>query len=148
MNAPDLTQRPPRSVRVRLGGMVLLPRMLDKCRATIAGKNGEYHYDCPMDQHWLNFTQIKADDLKAQVEAGKGDGDILAWVLETSPANLSPWNVQQWSAFTESRVPTDNETREFYNGMVEKAGGAKREDIGTWFEFLDLDDYVTFGGVA
>jgi hypothetical protein len=38
MNAPDLTQRPPRSPRVRLGGYALLPRMLDKGRATIAGK--------------------------------------------------------------------------------------------------------------
>ena len=33
-NAPDLTQRPPRSPRVRLGGFVILPRMLDKGRAT------------------------------------------------------------------------------------------------------------------
>jgi hypothetical protein len=35
---------------VRLGGFALLPRMLDKCRATIAGKQGEYHYNCPNDQ--------------------------------------------------------------------------------------------------
>ena len=46
-NAPDLTQRPPRSPRVRLGGYVILPRMLDKGRATVAGKHGEYHYACP-----------------------------------------------------------------------------------------------------
>jgi hypothetical protein len=36
-NAPDLTKRPPRSPRVRLGGLALLPRMLDKGRATVAG---------------------------------------------------------------------------------------------------------------
>ena len=40
-NTTDLTQRPPRSTRCRLGGYALLPRMLDKGRATIAGKNGE-----------------------------------------------------------------------------------------------------------
>ncbi|HKS37360.1 MAG TPA: DUF5069 domain-containing protein, partial [Verrucomicrobiae bacterium] len=34
--APDLTQRPPRSPRSRLGGYSLLPRMLDKGRATLA----------------------------------------------------------------------------------------------------------------
>jgi len=34
----DLTQRPPRSMRSRLGGFVLLPRILDKGRATLAGK--------------------------------------------------------------------------------------------------------------
>ena len=37
----DLTQRPPRSFRVRLGNYVILARMLDKGRATVAGKNGE-----------------------------------------------------------------------------------------------------------
>ncbi len=41
---PDLTQRPPRSPRVRLGGYVILPRMLDKGRAALAGKLGEYHF--------------------------------------------------------------------------------------------------------
>jgi hypothetical protein len=41
----DLTQRPPRSFRVRLGNYVILARMLDKGRATLAGKNGEYIYN-------------------------------------------------------------------------------------------------------
>ena len=57
MNAPDLTQRPPRSPRVRLGGYALLPRMLDKGRATLAGKNGEYHYACPLDQRLLESAR-------------------------------------------------------------------------------------------
>ena len=57
-NAPDLTQRPPRSPRVRLGGYVLLPRMLDKGRATLAGTNGPYIYACPLDQRFLNFAGI------------------------------------------------------------------------------------------
>ena len=37
LNAPDLTQHPPRSPRGRLGGYVILPRCLDKGRATLAG---------------------------------------------------------------------------------------------------------------
>ena len=36
LNQPDLTKFPPRSPRVRLGGYVTLPRMLDKGRATLA----------------------------------------------------------------------------------------------------------------
>ena len=43
LNAPDLTKQPPRSPRVRLGGYAILPRMLDKGRATLADKNGEYN---------------------------------------------------------------------------------------------------------
>ena len=54
----NLTQRPPRSPRIRLGGYVILPRMLDKGRATIASTNGEYHYNCPLDQHFVTFAGI------------------------------------------------------------------------------------------
>jgi hypothetical protein len=50
-NAPDLTLRPPRSMRVRLGGFAILARMLDKGRATLVKKNGEYNYNSPTDQH-------------------------------------------------------------------------------------------------
>jgi hypothetical protein len=46
----DLTQRPPRSFRVRLGNYVILARMLDKGRATVAGKNGDYKYNSTTDQ--------------------------------------------------------------------------------------------------
>ena len=48
----DLTQRPPRSFRARLGNYVILARMLDKGRATLAKKNGEYNYKSGTDQHW------------------------------------------------------------------------------------------------
>ncbi len=44
MNTIDLTQRPPRSPRVPLGGYVILPRMLEKGRAQLAGKAGDYHF--------------------------------------------------------------------------------------------------------
>ena len=53
--ALDLTQRPPRSPRSRLGGYALLPRMLDKGQATLAKKNGEYNYNCATDQHLVRF---------------------------------------------------------------------------------------------
>ena len=37
LSAPDFSQHPPRSVRVRLGGFAHLPRLLDKARAAAAG---------------------------------------------------------------------------------------------------------------
>ncbi len=55
ISAPDLRQCPPRSPRCRLGGYVTVPRMLDKGRATIMGRNGEFNYDAPFDQHVINF---------------------------------------------------------------------------------------------
>jgi hypothetical protein len=145
MNTPDLTQRPPRSARTRLGGYAILPRMLDKGRATIAGKNGEYHYACPLDQRFLDFLGIDPEALKAQLAAGLGDGEILAWLESSKTQAHSPWEIAQWSAFQDQRVPTDVETREFFSEL-HKEIAPHREDVATWAELLDLDDYVTFGG--
>ena len=144
-NAPDLTQQPPRSARVRLGGYASLPRMLDKGRATINGKNGEYHYNCPLDQRILSFLGINADALKKQLAIGKGDGEILEWIEKNAKNKHSPAEISVWSTFAENRVPQDNEAREFFNEILGKIA-PKREDIGTWYELLDLDDYATFGG--
>src|SRR6185369_10672784 len=66
-HTPDLTKQPPRSPRVRLGGYVILPRCLDKGRATIAGKNGEYHYACPLDERFLNFVGINPAAMKKEL---------------------------------------------------------------------------------
>lgn len=46
MTHPNLAQRLPRSPRVRLGGFVILPRIPDKCRATLAGTNGANNHAC------------------------------------------------------------------------------------------------------
>lgn len=141
----DLTQRPPRSPRVRLGGYVILPRMLDKGRATIAGKNGEYKYACPLDQRFLDYAGVDPAALKKQLAAGKGDGEILEWIQKNGKAKRSDAEIAAWSQYAESRTPADVESREYFNELHKKSGG-KREDIVSWFDLLDLDDYVSFGG--
>jgi hypothetical protein len=148
ITGPDLTQRPPRSPRVRLGGYVILPRMLDKCRATLIGKNGEYHYNCPLDQHFLNFAGIDPEALKAEVAAGKGDSDILAWIQASAAVKNKPWEILQWSDYHDRRGPdSDAETIAYFAEAVGKLSKT-REDIRTWSDLLDLDDYLSFGGQA
>jgi hypothetical protein len=144
-NAPDLTKRPPRSARVRLGGYVILPRMLDKGRALIAGKHGEYHYACPMDLRLLDFVGITADALKKQLATGKGDGEMLAWIQKNGKNKRADSEIAAWSAHAEQRAPSDAESREYFNELQTKAA-PKREDLSTWFDLLDVDDYVSFGG--
>ena len=146
-NAPDLTQHPPRSPRVRLGGFVILPRLLDKGRATVAGKNGEYHYACPVDRRFLDFVGIKPDALKKQLAAGKGDTEILQWIQQNAKHKRTEPEIMAWSAFQALRAPADTEGRKFFQETHGKIA-PKREDIATWFDLLDLDDYVSFGGKA
>lgn len=145
MNTTDLTQRPPRSPRLRLGGYVILPRMLDKGRAELAGKAGEYHFACPLDQHFLSFTELTAEDILKLLRDGKSDSEILAWVREH--AKKSEWEISTWSEFFIRRGPADNESRQYFNDTLQKIA-PDRDDVTTWFDLLDIDDFASFGGPA
>lgn len=145
--APDLTQRPPRSPRVRLGGYAILPRMLDKGRATLGGKNGEFNYNCPLDQRFLEFTGIEAAALLQQLADGKGDGEILEWVKASASPKRTDAEIYDWSVFQDRRGPSDLESRQFFNEYHAKMA-PKREDVSSWFDLLDIDDFVSFGGKA
>ena len=141
----DLTQRPPRSARTRLGGYAILPRMIDKCRAILAGTGGEFHYNCPLDQHFISFVGLDPEAFKAEVAKGSGDGELLAWIQENVKIKRAPYEIVAWTQYQENRIPTDSESRKFYDKWQSEIA-PQRADIGTWFDLLDLDDHVSFGG--
>ena len=148
--APDLAQHPPRSLRVRLGGYVMLPRILDKARAAAAGKLGEYRYKgtSGLDRHFFAFTGIDHEAFKQQAAMGASDSEMLAWIQANAKYSRNPWEIAQWSEYHVNRPPdSDAET---WSEFGEKVGhfSTTREDIRTWFDLLDLDDHVTFGGTA
>lgn len=143
--APDLTRHPPRSPRVRLGGYVQLPRLIDKARAVAAGTAGDFHYNCPIDQRFLSFTGVNPDALFEVIKSGKSDAEILAWVNANATPKRQPSEIAAWSAWFEQLTPTPPDTRAFFND-VHRKNAPHREDIATWFDWLDLDDYVTYGG--
>lgn len=143
----DLTQRPPRSLRTRIGGYALFARMLDKGRATLAGNVGDFHFACPMDQRFLEFVGVDADELLKVLATGAGDGEMLEWVKANAKYPRTEWEISQWSHFQETRVPTDIESRQFFQ-KLHTGAGPDRKDIATWADLLDLDDFVSYGGKA
>ena len=143
----DLTSRPPRSTRVRLGGYVLLPRMLDKLRAELAGTPGEYHYACPLDQRLLTFAGIDAESLKTEAKQGRTDHQLLEWIRANSKNKPGDSAIHAWSSYEEQRSPGNIGGRE-YVGELHKGVNKDRDDISTWFDILDADDFASFGGKA
>jgi hypothetical protein len=145
LQTPDLTKFPPRSPRVRLGGYAILPRMLDKGRATVAGKQGEYHFACPLDQQFLTFAGVDPEELKK--ELAKSDTEILEWIQKNGKNKRTTPEIIAWTQWQENRAPDNTEGREYLNELHKK-GAPNREDLITWFDVLDMDDFVSFGGKA
>ena len=145
LSAPDLTQHPPRSPRVKLGGFVHLPRLLDKARAAANGKLGEFVFPCPLDQRFFSFVGITSDALLAEVKKGRSDTEMLAWLLASASPARQPWEIAAWSDYLTALSPGDIKRHTIFAEHIEKLA-AGREDIVTYFDRLDLDDYVSYGG--
>ncbi len=141
----DLKKQAPRSPRVRLGGYAILPRMLDKGRATLAGANGEYHYNCPLDQGFTEFAGVDAEALKQELAAGKGDGEILEWIKANAKFKRTVPEIDAWSAWQDKRSPDNPDSRAYFNELHTSVA-PKRTDITSWFDLLDADDYASYGG--
>jgi hypothetical protein len=145
LSAPDLTRHPPRSPRSRLGGFAHLPRLIDKARAVAAGKAGDFHYNCPIDQQFFAFTGIDHEAFMVEVKAGKADGELLAFAMANLKPARSPSQIASWTHFMEQITPSDPDTRAYFND-VHRKNAPHRKDISTWWDWLELDDYVTYGG--
>ncbi|MDZ4815182.1 MAG: DUF5069 domain-containing protein [Verrucomicrobiota bacterium] len=95
--AKDLTKDYPSGPRRLIGGYVLAARTLDKCRAVLAGTAGEYHFNCPLDRMFFDFSQIDAAAFKSIVASGATDDEVSVWVAQNakpSRQDIIRWNNQ------------------------------------------------------
>ena len=142
---PDLRRHPPRPPRVRLGGFVHLPRLADKARAAAAGKLGEYIYPCPLDQRFFAFTGLTPEAFLDAVRSEPSDTQLLARVMQNLSPARAPHEILAWSHWMENLSIGDARRHRTFAEEIERLA-PDRSDIVTYFDRLDLDDYVSFGG--
>jgi hypothetical protein len=133
----DLRRQPPRPVRDKVAGYVHLGRMLDKCRATLAGTHGDYIYPCPLDRRLLEFAGITPEQFSEAVQS-RSDAEAAAWFRQTS-ARHSDAEIEAWNRTMVGLKP-DNDDKWSYFKSVRDAIDPKRTDITTWADLLDLEE--------
>ena len=104
IQALDLNKDFPRSPRATLAGYVIAGRALDKCRAEIAGTEGEYHFNCPLDELFFKFAEISADEFKAFVATGADDTAVAEWIQAKAKAHTQEERVQWNNDFRYKRI--------------------------------------------
>lgn len=140
--APDLAKTPPRSPRELFAGYILAARMLDKCRASLAGTAGEYHFNCPLDKIFLKFTKLDADEFKEFVGAGADDDAVAAWITKHAKKrdeeDIAEWNWKHRCALVSSLDP---ERQLFIQDYVEQNVPAdKRGRVVVFFDMFDAEE--------
>jgi hypothetical protein len=73
----DLTKEFPRPGWEKLGGYPWLPRAIDKCRAAIAGKLGDYIFPCPIDRELFSELDVITQEFTQAVASAETDEEVL-----------------------------------------------------------------------
>lgn len=134
----DLRTAFPRSMRAKLAGYAHLARMIDKCRAVLAGTEGEYIYPCPMDERLMEFAGIASEQFTAAVKSNPTDEAIATWFRQVArphePAELEDWNQKLLQ-----RGPSSPESAEKFK-KYRDAIDSLRTDITAWSDLQDLEE--------
>ena len=140
--APDLRdgKEYPRSPRATLGGYVLAARAVDKCRAVLAGQEGEYHSNCPLDQRWLKFAEIDYEAFKSFVATGATDEEVAAWIEKHARkrprAEIIAWNNKERDMRLSELPP---QIQEYMEDYIPKFVPRNRV-VYHWFDVYDLEE--------
>ncbi len=84
--ARDLRNEEPRSPGEELAGFPLAARCLDKCRASLLGWEGDYRFNCPMDQEFFGESEIDAEAFRDFVASGASDEEVAEWIEQHAHA--------------------------------------------------------------
>lgn len=140
IQALDLKSEFPRSPRALLAGYIIAARTLDKCRAVIAGTNGDYHFDCPLDNVFFGFTGISASQFKDFVATGADDDAVAKWIEEKATnrprIEVIRWNNEwRYKRISELADPL----QEFLEGYLPKFIPPGRR-VAYWFDVYDIEE--------
>jgi gluconokinase len=142
MNVPNL-----RSPYAQAGGIFYVPRMLDKIRLHAAGQlPPEYHNNLGggFDERALHFLWIEYAALVDRVKQGGADEEILEWAFEQG-RKPGEEEIEIWNDFMRKRGWSDGATERL--AMRKREGGLeKRDDVQTFFDYIDADEGRPIGG--
>jgi hypothetical protein len=140
MKPLDLTKQPPRSPREELGGLCMLPRMIDVARAKLPGGDvGQYHIGPGMSGLVLRHLGMEAEQLVQLVADAESEEILMAQLIGRRPRAEDRLLNLRLQRATVADVPDDMRERfvGFYGGNVPTG---KRI-----FDLLEEDDLRAFG---
>lgn len=134
----DLTKDYPRSPREELEGIVILPRAIDKARAQLEGKLGQYiYFGCPVNLMLFNALGVTEDEFLETVRMAQDDEDVVEWIRDfVRPEHDKVKALKRRLLHDEPQTP---EEKQHFKDELE-AIDPGNDDIKTWPDLLDLEE--------
>ncbi len=134
----DLRYAFPRSMRDKLEGYVHLGRMIDKCRAVLAGSEGDYIYPCPMDARLLEFAGVTDSQFREAVRANPTDEGVARWFRSMAKPHTAA-EIEEWNQMMLTRGPSAPESQAHFNRLRD-AVDPTRKDLTAWADLQDIEE--------
>ncbi|MBH0194270.1 MAG: DUF5069 domain-containing protein [Nitrospira sp.] len=125
-------------MKVKIAGHVHVARMIDKCRAVLAGTEGEYIYPCPLDERLMEFAGITADQFTAAVKTNPTDEGVAAWFQRVATPHR-PAELESWNQTLLARGPSSPESAAKFKKYL-AAIDPSRTDLTAWSDLQDLEE--------
>ena len=136
----DLTTSAPRSPYDKLGGIVFLPRAIDKGRAELAGTLGDYISRGGRSGRVFDFLDVPEAGFIEALKTRATDAEVWGWVSERMTAR-SPEKIKEFNDWMCSASPDNGDhSWEWFQAQLEESDNGHRSDIKRHFDRLDLDE--------
>jgi len=134
----DLTKSFPRSAREKLDGIDILARAIDKGRAELEGKLGDYiFFNCGVNKVLFTTLGVSDQQFLDAVKASPDDAGVVRWIHDTVKPDRA--KLDQMNERFEKMKPETSDAKAYF--AKELAGtGTKRTDIETYADLLDLQE--------
>lgn len=140
MEPLDLSKAPPRSPRLELDGLLLMPRTIDKLRATLPGGVVGGYRVRGMSARLLEWLGIEEDAIREAVGAAKTDDDVAAWLRARVDTSKYP----EFNRRMLDRSTDDVDKEGFYQTYP----WMRERGFMRLFDVMDEDDQMTFAGTS
>jgi hypothetical protein len=126
----------------KTGGLFYFARMCSKIRLHADGKLPEDYYDMlgqGFDGRTCRYLNVRYEDVKTQVLAGKTDEQVFEWCLANG-RRLTDEQVLIYNSFISKRGWRDDETDAFIPAMIKQYGVKNDGTVITDFDLIETDE--------
>jgi gluconokinase len=136
-----IQHKTPTSPREEIAGTVYFSRLCSKARLHASGElHPDFHPNLgkAMDLWTCQFLHVDYEDLKKVILGGASDLQALEWCWKNG-VQPNEHELKWWNSFMRN-VGFRDELSEKLLFRKQEAGWQDREDIQTFFDYLDADD--------
>ena len=136
----NLVESIPRSPKIMMRDLVMVPRMIDKARAYNLNTLGEYIFPCPLDKIMLEFIGTNHREFSYQTQ-NLSDKEMSLWIEEKC-SHRSKGDKDRINKKLLDRKPDTKENLSRFKEIQNKLNPTAH-NITTWIELIELEENET-----